>query len=694
MSKKSQKLVIEETDNVMDDHLLDLLGNEFKFDHVKGMAEWLKNSVDAYIGKGVDSSHQVVIFRFTDTTRKPRIECIDFVGMDSEQIEKAFKRWGDPNASKRGKKIETYGGHGNGGKFYMRQMFKESRFITYKDGRLNVFGFSSEKKYGYAVGYKDKKMSPNEAIVFAEINDLQIPTEVKAAILKQETGFTILQGDEPEGFKRKINPQREAERLKNYPQSYRILLSSQVSVVYNGASLYGLLKPDLIEPMAGFEQVKEVPVPESLPGLRAGHSEEVILANEQYPCGKLVLRTSSEPMPRGSKRGELNRIDVLGKIGVIGSYQVHELGVRVWPQVSFIYGECSVPILEDFGSDCVSNDRTKLVKNTKTDALLKWISDQVDELASEVAAVEREKQLKNQKDITSKFNDVLNEWKNKHMKKIMSDIFSIGDVASGGIIGGGKIGSEVVPPKDGFNFKWPEVNVPVNTPSKITLKICVPDALPIGAVINVTSSNDSISTEEDQYVIKSDNLKTTKDGKEVAFIDMSVSGEVLGEEAIITAGAGKFCDSVKVVVVEKNEVDQKGKSFPRVLLSDHDADPLELVTGKGVHLSERDPVIFQRPQDLKEGIYWINTSSPLASIIYDRFGSNSIQWRNFLFERYVNIFVKEAIHELERKEYETFSADTVDEKISEVVLKTHKSAKTDLESLLFEEVYIDKDSKD
>ena len=46
-------------------------------------------------------------------------------------------------------KLKTYGGHGNGGKFYMRQMFKESRAISYYGGKINIFGFNVGKDYGY-----------------------------------------------------------------------------------------------------------------------------------------------------------------------------------------------------------------------------------------------------------------------------------------------------------------------------------------------------------------------------------------------------------------------------------------------------------------------------------------------------------------------------------------------------------------
>src|SRR3989338_6276362 len=101
-------ITIEETEHIVDDHFFDVVGNEFK-DHVKGIAEWLKNSVDAYIDKGTSSNEQHIVLRFTDDNGTvPSSECVDFVGMTENNIEKLFKRWGDPSAAKRGKNIKTY----------------------------------------------------------------------------------------------------------------------------------------------------------------------------------------------------------------------------------------------------------------------------------------------------------------------------------------------------------------------------------------------------------------------------------------------------------------------------------------------------------------------------------------------------------------------------------------------------------
>ena len=686
MSKKT--ITIEETPNVIDDHFLDIIGNEFKFDHVKGMAEWLKNSVDAYFREETPYSDQFVVFRFTDKgVSKPIIECVDFVGMEELDIEKAFKRWGDPNAARRGLKKKTYGGHGNGGKFYMRQMFYESRFVTYKNGYLNIFGFSETKKYGYAKDYRNKKMKPIEALAFAELESLPIPEKIKAKILNNQTGFTLIQGIGPESVRGKFKVVKEVERFKNHPQSRRILLNANVSIVYNQDSLYGLLKPDELNPLDKFSEPRVITIPDTLIAELSSEKTVVKMVSDRFASGRLVLKTSSEALARGGKLGELNRIDILGEIGVIGSYQLYEMGINCWPHAAFIYGECEAPILEDPERDCVSNDRAKLVKNEVTEALLTWICKEIDKMAYEIAAVEREKQKASQKDINSKFNDVLNQWKNKHMKKIMSDLFA-GNGGKSDEGGGGHIGTEVSEPLNGFDFKYPVAEIPLNTASKVTLKVSVPRALPIGAIIAISLDNkEAVVIDSEKCYVKSDYLKSTPDGHEVAFIDIGVTGLKLGSEAIINASAGKLKSSIRLKVIEEKE-GKSGKSFPKVLLSSHDPDPLNLAPEGTVFLGEREPVVYQRPQDVAQGIYWINTSSPMASKIYDRFTFDSIQWRNFLFERYVDIFVKEAVHELEKKDFENFNADTVDSKISDVVRRIHQSAKEDLELFLFSEHYV------
>src|SRR6266496_6606238 len=176
MAIKVQKFII-------DDAVLDLIGNDFKFDHAKGLAEWLKNSCDAYLRDKTPDDEQFIFVRLTEdsSARLTRIECIDFVGMTKKQIDEAFKRFFDPQAAKKGAKqadLKTLGGHGNGGKFYMRQMFKTSRAITYRDGLMNIFGFNAQRQYGFEEGFENREMRLDQAIDKAGIDKLHLPEEI------------------------------------------------------------------------------------------------------------------------------------------------------------------------------------------------------------------------------------------------------------------------------------------------------------------------------------------------------------------------------------------------------------------------------------------------------------------------------------------------------------------------------------
>ena len=199
--KNSQYNILEEK-NEVDDHFFDVIGNAFKFDHEKGIAEWLKNSVDAYIRSNVSDHEQTIILRLVDGAKNNAVfECIDFNGMVANDIDKALKRWGDPEAAKRGLKKKVYGGHGNGGKFYMRQMFEKSHFTTYKNGLLNVFGFNENKKYGFANGFKNRKIDYKNALEIANLSGKIIPELFLKKIKKGETGFTVVKGSAPHGMK-------------------------------------------------------------------------------------------------------------------------------------------------------------------------------------------------------------------------------------------------------------------------------------------------------------------------------------------------------------------------------------------------------------------------------------------------------------------------------------------------------------
>jgi hypothetical protein len=601
MAAAPKKISIKPEKNEFDDHFLDVVGNAFKFDHAKGLAEWLKNSADAYSTTAkVRDAEQFVLLRFRQGKPKKNsvFECIDFVGMTKKDIDKALKRWGDPKAAKKGTNIATFGGHGNGGKFYMRQMFETSRYVTYRGGLLNVFGFDERKRYGFAQGLIDRPMSLQDALAFAELDGLNIPKVVRERwkSRSKEAGFTAVIGEHPERFKGRATVATILENLRVHPQARRLVGHKQVHVLPYGNKWGDRLLGPEITPREGYESQREILLPRKLE--RDGDVFE--LRNSKHPQGKLILRTSQQPLTRAGELAALNAIDILGEVGCIGSYRMHELGpMRFAQEAEFIYGECVCPILEDQQLNCVLNDREKLADNELTRALLGWIREQVDALAEEMAEKRRKEQKSRDLRQSSLFNQLLDKWKNKFIPKLTSELFGgsgIGD-SFGGSGGGGE------------------------------------DPMAEGK-------------------------GTGKDGKRD-------KGE--GEGG---GGAG--------------DERRKGPAFPKVLLSGFNTDPLDPNATAAFQCDPRHPPVYQRDIDINHSIYWINTSRPLAERIIDQYGSNGARWREYLFQRYVDIIAKQAIHALGRRDPD-LTADKIDGLLDDVLSRVHDAAATDLEAFLFEE---------
>ena len=88
---------IQPVPNEFADDFLDVIGTDFRFDHAKGLAEWIKNSADAYVTTtGAKDGEKFIVLRFKQgrPKRDSVFECIDFVGMTKTDIDKALKVWG------------------------------------------------------------------------------------------------------------------------------------------------------------------------------------------------------------------------------------------------------------------------------------------------------------------------------------------------------------------------------------------------------------------------------------------------------------------------------------------------------------------------------------------------------------------------------------------------------------------------
>ena len=72
--------IIPEKNIIVADSALDLIGKGFKFNHAKGVTEWLKNSVDAYNNSSFKDQDQVIIINleFGDNGYIKSFSVLDF----------------------------------------------------------------------------------------------------------------------------------------------------------------------------------------------------------------------------------------------------------------------------------------------------------------------------------------------------------------------------------------------------------------------------------------------------------------------------------------------------------------------------------------------------------------------------------------------------------------------------------------
>ena len=113
--------------------------------HEQGLPEWLKNASTAYANSNAASEDRVLSLLFgTNNEGQKYIALLDHVGMTVEDIETRFSDWGNPEAFKGQADADELieGGHGNGGKCYMTQMFESHSYLhTVKGNRGSTYGF-------------------------------------------------------------------------------------------------------------------------------------------------------------------------------------------------------------------------------------------------------------------------------------------------------------------------------------------------------------------------------------------------------------------------------------------------------------------------------------------------------------------------------------------------------------------------
>jgi hypothetical protein len=347
-------------------------------------------------------------------------------------IEQNFRIWADPEAARRGaSSTAVQGGHGNGGKCYMTQMFEDYALIqTVKKGkgsRYGVvagsvkFGYIPDRRHGRDFPVADLRVELEKVLKPIECSLRTLP-DMAAEALRLADGFTLVTGVRPKGYGNRIPTRQLIENLQEHPQMIRTLELCKVYVVVNG-ELFDQGRPltlPPIPPMEGAEEPKVIPIPGML---KDPSSEEQVSTSigGSLPIGTLTLRTSDVSMRWGKK--VRHNVVYKTKSGYIGYVPVSELDVQS-PYRDRIYGECYLEALEPFRQ----NERARLATSPLTRAVERFISEQVQAYAKEFEARDRRRYDQEEKNAISKMNEALDRWKNRFLSEYMHGLWGLGEV--------------------------------------------------------------------------------------------------------------------------------------------------------------------------------------------------------------------------------------------------------------------------
>jgi len=432
------------------ERVLDLLGAQFQGKYAAGAAEWLKNSYDQAV-RTDEPGKPVIVFRLlAPKARNGRdgvMECVDFLGATFEDIDEHLKTWGSAVAASRGKAdFAGFGGHGNGGKFHMRENFLHSEFITYRDGRLTVFGFGSDKRYGFDDRYEGSHVAPTEALHIANLDPSRpdIPDDVRRRLQSgdpQLCRFTVVRG---EGFRHVGQWSRgESFEVKLLADAQAKQVIERAHVTYSdGERIIDPLELPVIPDKPGYEGGRQFELPSQL---NSG-ADSFLLTNTDN-AGTLQLRVAFDPFQRRDPR---HSIDIKGRNGlIIATYRVAELPIRNRAGADFIYGVLDAPVLEELGLK--TNERVRLVANSMSDAVLEWIAACIDQLSDELAKEENAKRRAEDENLNQALSNRLNRWKNKFLRarEVEIRIGKGSGAGEGGTGGGGTGGAGPIHTGDG-----------------------------------------------------------------------------------------------------------------------------------------------------------------------------------------------------------------------------------------------------
>lgn len=388
--------------------------------HEDGLPEWVKNSSDAYTRREVAPQQRVIVLLLKDgrNGQAAAVACLDFGGIDVRDIEGKFRQWADPSAA--GPEAGVQGGHGNGGKCYMTQLFSDYSYLqSVFKGRGNRYGFkggdpvpgyfpSKEKGRDYLVTNPEGELQ--EALRVFGIGLTDLPEAAQAAWLTRQS-FTLVVGIGAKHLAKGRVPAREwIGAIAGDSEMVLPLQRNSVYVLHNRqphVDANPLTLPE-IEPIPGAEAPRVVQLPDELPDPATG---DAVSTGAVKDVSLLQLRTSEKSMQGFKRRTRHAIFGWTHDNRATGFWEVTALSTAAY--ANKIYGDLFLEALKEYKQ----NDRRNHSEAPLTRALRAWIQQQINLYSAEFEELDRLHATKEQQDELSHLNQALNDWKNAFLEQ-------------------------------------------------------------------------------------------------------------------------------------------------------------------------------------------------------------------------------------------------------------------------------------